>query len=209
MKSVKNPTSWMKSFKPKGIADEDLSQELVDWDTPPVYDDDVNEEESIEEPLASDLEEEFEEYGLHPIFNGLYPDEDGQLEDGEPTDDIADSEEGYIAKDEDVDEDLPEAFLSKIERVFVSSLGIRMACRKSKAREKHNKSTQKRGMWGFHNNHQDTSLMKITMIIMGRGLAVKLRRDDWNELTGHPKDRGRDRPNSRTNSLQPGEDDVD
>jgi hypothetical protein len=232
-------------FKPKGIADEDLSQELVDWDTPPVYDDDVNEEESIEEPLASDLEEEFEEYGLHPIFNGLYPDEDGQLEDGEPTDDIADSEEGYIAKDEDVDEDLPgempnfngedvdyldflgidnilnsphndygefyveEAFLSKIERVFVSSLGIRMACRKSKAREKHNKSTQKRGMWGFHNNHQDTPLMKITMIIMGRGLAVKLRRDDWNELTGHPKDRGRDRPNSRTNSLQPGEDDVD
>jgi hypothetical protein len=47
------------------------------------------------------------------------------------------------------------------------------------------------------------------MIIMGRGLAVKLRRDNWNELTGHPKDRGRDRPNSRTNSLQPGEDDVD
>jgi hypothetical protein len=51
--------------------------------------------------------------------------------------------------------------------------------------------------------------MKITMIIKGRGLAVKLRRDDWNELTEHPKDRGRDRPNSRTNSLQPGEDDVD
>jgi hypothetical protein len=100
-------------------------------------------------------------------------------------------------------------FLSKIEKVFVSYLGILMACGKSKAREKHNKSTQKRGVWGFHNNHQDTPLMKITMIIMDRGLAVKLRRDDWNELTGHPKDRGRDRPNSRTNSLQPGEDDVD
>jgi hypothetical protein len=84
-----------------------------------------------------------------------------------------------------------------------------MACGKSKAREKHNKPTQKRGVWGFHNNHQDTLLMKTTMIIMGRGLAVKLRRDDWNELTGHPKDRERDRPNSRTNSLQPGEDDVD
>jgi hypothetical protein len=101
------------------------------------------------------------------------------------------------------------AFLSKIEKVFVSSLGILMACGKSKAREKHNKSTQKRGVWGFHNNHQDTPLMKITMIIMGRSLAVKLRRDDWNELTEHPKDRGRDRPNSRMNSLQPGEDDVD
>jgi hypothetical protein len=100
-------------------------------------------------------------------------------------------------------------FLSKIEKVFVSSLGILMACGKSKAREKHNKSTQKRGVWGFHNNHQDTPLMKITMIIMGRGLAVKLRRDNWNELTGHPKDRGRDQPNSRTNSLHPGEDAVD
>jgi hypothetical protein len=50
--------------------------------------------------------------------------------------------------------------------------------------------------------------MKITMIIMGRGLAIKWRRDNWNELTGHPKDRGRDGPNLRTNSLQPGEDDV-
>jgi hypothetical protein len=100
-------------------------------------------------------------------------------------------------------------FLSKIEKVFASSLGIHMACGKSKAREKHNKSTQKRGVCGFHNNHQDTPLMKSTMIIIGRGLVVRLRRDDWNELTEHPKDRGRDRPNSRTNSLQPREDDVD
>jgi hypothetical protein len=100
-------------------------------------------------------------------------------------------------------------FLSKIEKVFVSSLEILMACGKSKAREKNNKSTQKRGVWGFHNNHQDTPLMKSTMIIMGRGLVVKLRISNWNELTRHPKDRGRDRPNSRTNSLQPGEDDVD
>jgi hypothetical protein len=84
-----------------------------------------------------------------------------------------------------------------------------MACGKSKSREKHNKSTQKRGVWGFHNNHQDTPLMKSTMIIMGRGLVVKLRRDDWNELAGHLKDRGRDRPNSRMNSLQLGEDYMD
>jgi hypothetical protein len=100
-------------------------------------------------------------------------------------------------------------FLSKSEGVFVNSLGILMAYRKGETQEKHDKSTWQSGVWGFHNNHQDTPLMKITMIIMGRGLAVKLRRDDWNELTGHPKDRGRDRPNSRTNSLQPGEDDVD
>jgi hypothetical protein len=42
--------------------------------------------------LASDLEEDFEEYRLHPIFSGLYLDEDGQLEDEEPTDGIVDEE---------------------------------------------------------------------------------------------------------------------
>ena len=41
------------------------------------------------------------------MFSGLYPDEDDQLEDEEPTDDIADYEEDDIANDEDVDEDLP------------------------------------------------------------------------------------------------------
>jgi hypothetical protein len=46
-------------FKTKGVEDEDLLQELVDWGIPPVYDDDVNEEEPIEESLASDLEEEY------------------------------------------------------------------------------------------------------------------------------------------------------
>jgi hypothetical protein len=100
-------------------------------------------------------------------------------------------------------------FLSKSEGVFVRSLGILMAYGKGEAQEKHNKFTWQSGVWGFHDKHQGMSMMKSVTFIMGRGLAVKLRRDDWNELTGHPKDRGRDRPNSRTNSLQPGEDDVD
>jgi hypothetical protein len=56
--------------------------------------------------LASDLKEEYEEYGLHPMFSDLYPDEDDQLEDEEPTDDNADYEEDDIADDEGVDEDL-------------------------------------------------------------------------------------------------------
>jgi hypothetical protein len=100
-------------------------------------------------------------------------------------------------------------FLSKSEGVFVRSLGILMAYGKGEAQEKHNKFTWQSGVWGFHDKHQGMSMMKSVTFIMGRGLAVKLRRDDWNELTGHPKDRGRDRLNSRTNSLQPGEDDVD
>jgi hypothetical protein len=94
-------------FEHEGVEDEDPSQGFVDWDTLPIYDDDINKEEPIEEPLASDLEEEYKEYGLHPMFSGFYPDEDDQLEDEEPTDDIADYEEDDIADDEEVNENLP------------------------------------------------------------------------------------------------------
>jgi hypothetical protein len=219
-------------FERECVEDVDPSQGFVDWDSPPTYDEDINEKDPIEEPLTFALEEEHEELGkqvdevnLSESFalfdnNSTYyvpvKSLEGKVFDFsvEPIDyvdfiGIDAILSNYSSQNCDEIYMVEEAFLSKIERVFVSSLGIRMACGKSKAREKHNKSTQKRGVWGFHNNHQDTPLMKITMIIMGRGLAVKLRRDDWNELTGHPKDRGRDRPNSRTNSLQPGEDDVD
>jgi hypothetical protein len=63
-------------FKHGGVEDEDPSQGLVNWDSPPTYDDDVDEEDSIEEPSASNLEEEYEKYGLHPMFGDLYPEED-------------------------------------------------------------------------------------------------------------------------------------
>jgi hypothetical protein len=63
-------------FDHEGIEDEDLSQGFVDLDSPPTYDDDVNEEDPIEEPLASDLEEEYKEDGFFLMFGGLYPKED-------------------------------------------------------------------------------------------------------------------------------------
>ena len=50
---------------------ENPSQGFMDWDSPPTYDDDVNDEDPIEEPLATDRKEEYEEYGLHPIFGSL------------------------------------------------------------------------------------------------------------------------------------------
>jgi hypothetical protein len=43
--------------------------------------------------LASDLKEEHEEDGFFPMFGSLYPDGDDQLEEEEPTYDIADYEE--------------------------------------------------------------------------------------------------------------------
>jgi hypothetical protein len=52
-------------------------------------------------------------------------------------------------------------------------------------------------------------MVKSVTFIVGCGLVMTLRRGEWNELTGHPKDRGKDRPNSRANSLQLGENDAD
>jgi hypothetical protein len=44
-------------------------------------------------------------------------------------------------------------------------------------------------------------MMKRVTFIMGCGLVIILRKGEWNELTGHPKDRGKNQPNSRMNSL--------
>jgi hypothetical protein len=84
-----------------------------------------------------------------------------------------------------------------------------MACRKGEVQKKHDKSTRQSGVWGFHNKHQGMSMMKRVTFIMGCGLVVILRKGEWDELIGHPKDRGKNQPNLRTNSLQPREDDVD
>jgi hypothetical protein len=93
-------------FEHEGIEDIDPSQGFVDWDSPPTYDDDVNEEDPIKEPLASNLEEEYEEDGFFPMFGGLYADEDDQLEDEEPMDDIADYEEDDQGEEKEATADI-------------------------------------------------------------------------------------------------------
>ena len=85
-------------FKRECVEDVDPSQGFVDWDSLPTYDEDVNEENSIKEPLASVLEEKHDEDGFFLMFGGLYPNEDDQLGDEEPTDDIAEDEEYDIAE---------------------------------------------------------------------------------------------------------------
>jgi hypothetical protein len=80
---------------------------------------------------------------------------------------------------------------------------------REKAREEYGKSEElPSGMLGFHNKHQSMLMMKSVALIVGNCLVLIVRKVEWNELIGHPKDRGKDRPNSRTNSLQQGENDV-
>ena len=74
-------------------------------------------------------------------------------------------------------------------------LSIFVARGKEKEREKYDKSeVLPSGVWGHHK--------------VGCGFVVKLRRGKWNGLTGHPKDCGKNWPNSRLNSFRQGENDV-
>jgi hypothetical protein len=100
-------------------------------------------------------------------------------------------------------------FLSKSEGVFVSTLGILIVCAKGKAREKQGKSTWQGEVWGLQHNRRNLLMMRAIMYIIRCDIVLILRRGEWNELTGLTKDRGKKRLNSRTNSLQPRENDVD
>jgi hypothetical protein len=88
-------------------------------------------------------------------------------------------------------------FLSKSEGFFASTLGILIARGKCKARQEHGKPTWQGEMQGLQYKCGSVLMNKAIMFIMGCGLVVILRRGDWNELTGHPKDRGKDSSNSR------------
>jgi hypothetical protein len=178
--------------------DEDHSQGFIDWDTPPVYDDDVNEEEPIEDPLASDLEEEYEEYGLHPMFSSLYPEEDDQLEDEEPKDDIANYEEDDIADYKAVEyvdflgvehilnspnNDVDEFYTDEENYMFIREvtvdpfMSLFMACGREKEQEKYGKSEElASGVWGVHDRHQGIPMMRSVTLIFGCCLVLILRK---------------------------------
>jgi hypothetical protein len=80
---------------------------------------------------------------------------------------------------------------------------------REKAREEYGKSEElPSGVLGFHNKHRSMLMMKSVALIVGYCLVLIMRKVEWNELIGHPKDRGKDQPNSRTNSLQHGENDA-
>jgi hypothetical protein len=65
------------------------------------------------------------------------------------------------------------------------------------------------GVNNFKYNTRSMPMMKSVTFIGGFCFVLVLRMGEWNELTERPKDCGKNQQNSKTNSLQPGEDDVD
>ena len=64
---------------------------------------------------------------------------------------------------------------------------------------------EKIGANNFKYNTQSMPMMKSVAFIGGCCFVLVLKMGEWNELTGHAKDRGKNRPNS----LQQGENDAD
>ena len=134
------------------------------------------------------------------MFDGLYPDEDDQWGDEEPMDDIADYEkvdegllgEVYNYNEEEIeyvdflgiedilnspDNDVDEFYMDQKTYMFIrkatndSFLSIFIARGKEKEQEKYDKSkVLPSDVWGCHNIHQGTPLVKSIMIIMGVAL---------------------------------------
>ena len=173
------------------------------------------------------------------MFGSLYPDKDDQLGDEEPTNDIAEYEEvdeglsGDVSNcnEEEVEnvdligvEDILNSLTNDVDEFYTDEenyifmreltadpfLSVFMACGREKERQKHGKpEVLPSGVWGVHDRHQGIPMMRSVTLILGCFLVLILRKGEWNELTEHLKDRGKDWPNSRTNSLQHGENDVD
>jgi hypothetical protein len=183
--------------------------------------------------LTSDLKEEHEKDGFFfPMFGDLYPDENDQLGDEKPTDDIAEYEKvdeclssnvsNYNEEEvEYVDflsvenilnsptNDVDEFYTNEknyilIRKVTVDPLlSIFMAHGRENEREKYGKSkVLPSGVWGFHDRHQGILMMRSITLILGCCLILILRKGEWSELTKHSKDHGKDRPNSMMNSLK-------
>ena len=179
--------------------------------------------------------------GFFFMFGGFYPDEDDQLGDEEPMDDIAKDEEYDIAEYEEVDEgisgvsgdvsnyneeeveyvdflgveDILNSPTNDVDKFYTDEknymftrksvvdpfLSVLMAHKREKERQMSGKfEVLPSGVWSVHDRHHGIPMMRSITLILG-GCLVILRRGEWDELTRHPKDRGKDRTNSRTNSL--------
>ena len=169
--------------------------------------------------------------GCIPYFAASTPNEDDQLEEEVPTDDIADYkkvDEGLSSEvpnynEEEVDyvdflsvgdilnspnNDLGEFYSDEKNYIFTretivdSFLNIFMARGTEKERKKYDKVEYlPSDVQGFNDKHRDMPMMKSIAFIVVCYLVLILRKGEWNELTRYPNDHGKNQPNSRSNSL--------
>jgi len=217
---------------------EDPSQEFVDWDSPPTYDIDINDEDLVGDHLLYDQEKESVVDWVSPtIYDDIYPDEENLLNEvsflvnaikfiEENIDyhvfDESPHNEGFQLSNEEisyVDFIGIERFLSNLpSNKFDVGFGVLADNFNFCGQERINNSLKtfmKRELGKINERRDKIDLFQFSVrlvFVMGCNLfqiTLVLRNTRWNELIGHPKDQGKEDLNSRTtNSFQPGETDA-
>jgi len=231
-------------FKHGDVHDDvkDPSQRLVDWDSPPTYDIDINDKDLMGGSLSYDQEKEFVVDWVSPLIYDIYPKKEEPLENVNLSDNIeniVDESSTYHWLDEspksevfylDVNEvdflgvenilshslDVnafdgfyaENNFMFKSEEIVDSFWEILMAHEREKMYDNRVKLEFFESIAeSFQFDHR--SLVVISeLFLVGCYIVLILKRRGWNGLIGHPKDRGKNHLNSRTNSLKPGENDA-
>jgi hypothetical protein len=144
----------------------------VDWISPPIYDIYPNEEELLEKVNLLDT---------HHVF------------DKSPEDKAFDLS---VAPINYIDFIGVDAILSNSSNQIGDE--IYMAGERREERDNVDKlDFWQTNVWGNQDYHHRLPMIRGIKCILGCCLVLILRRGDWNELTGHPKDRGKDNSNSR------------
>jgi hypothetical protein len=222
---------------------EDPSQGFVDWDSPPIYDIDIMDEDLMGDSLSYDQEKKsiIDLDWVSPIIcDDIYHDEEDLLNEVSfLVDEIKFIEENndYHVFDESPhnkefqlsNEEISYIDFIGIERFLSNSLSNKLDVGFSMLADNFNfcgqekidnslKTFMERELEKINERHEKTDLFPFCVrlvVVMGCNLFIfwfqvtlVLRNTEWNELIGHPKDRGKEGSNLRTNSFQPGETDA-
>jgi len=214
----------------------DPSQGFVDWDSPPIYDIDIMDEDLMGDSLSYDQEKKYVvdlEWVSPIICDDIYPDEDDLMNEVSfLVDEIKFIEEN---NDYHVFDESPhnEGFqLSNEEISYVDLIGIERFLSNSPSNKLDvgfgvladnfnfcgqeiidnslktfiERELEKIGLFQF--SVKLVVVMGCNLFIFWFQVTLVLKNTGWNELICHPKDRGKEDSNSRTNSFQPGETDA-
>ena len=188
----------------------------MDWSSPPTFDEDF-----VESYLSYDQKEKPEADWFTPIFYGIHPQEVKPFEevnlldsfetlDGISVSHVHDEHTHGEVFDSNVEDVFDYVDFLRVNNILSSSPNVMkiimftretmigpffntfMACEKKIIHEKHLsfKVSYSNGK-SFQYNHHGLVVIRQYLLIVEYHLMLNLRREEWIELIGHPKDRGK------------------
>jgi hypothetical protein len=187
---------------------ENPSQGFVDWNSPPIYDVYHEEEDLLKEvSFVGDAIKFIEEKNDYHVFDESPHNEGFQLSNEEISYVDFLGIENFLSSSSsnnlnvgfgEMDDNFNFCGQERIDNSLKTFMKREL--------EKINKRREKIKLFQF--SVRLVVVMGCNLFIFWFQVSLILRNTKWNELIGHPKDRGKNDSNSRTNSFQPGEIDA-